>query len=88
MKEVLIRRQQAHGNLTVLSPAQVISESPDGKMRVVIKGQRGIIEVEAKDTVATRTPSGASSVGLRRSQQVLTQSPTPSRHAIGSMIGK
>ena len=50
MKEVLIRKQMLHGNVSNLTRAQVLSEK-DGVLRVKVEGERLPRDVKAAETI-------------------------------------
>jgi hypothetical protein len=49
MSQVMVRRPQLKGNLTLLKPAEVLSQSGD-TMRVRIIGEHSVLEVQASET--------------------------------------
>lgn len=57
MEQVMVRRQQLHGNLTTLALAHVLSETGDA-YRVRINGQATVVEVKKSDVLPVQAVHG------------------------------
>ena len=87
-KQILLRTRELHGNVSRMTPGEVLSENGDD-LRVVLRGEKAVRNVKRADTMSMQSVSGQPQVNVLRNSSPVVDRQYPGRGSLyGRLAGK